>query len=100
MMMALSQAATVTSVPAGPVASGTPTTAVATAPAPGFVDGMKLWLSPGPGTAITYVSAVFRNFTAAFSGPNLLPTLGVITPPLVLIAVLVGGGTVYSRRRR
>lgn len=59
------------------------------APAPGFVDGIKLWETPS--AAISAVSGVVSNASTAFSGDALPYTLGVLTVPAVLLMVLMGG---------
>jgi hypothetical protein len=66
----------------------TSTTPAATI-APGFSDGLMMWTTPG--TALTAVGNTFSNFSTAFSGANLAPTIGLLLPPLALLFILMGG---------
>ena len=73
-------------------ATTTPTTATSPAATatPTFTDGLSLWKSPS--NALQAVGTVLSNPTQAFSGSNLPVALGILTPPIALVAILFSMG--------
>lgn len=68
-----------------------PTPATQTA-APGFIDGVKLWMTPS--AAISALSAVATSPSTSFSSAAMPFSLGILAVPLGIVAVVMsmGGG--------
>ena len=76
--------------------SETPVAGSTTVVAPGYLTGLEAWMSPT--TALSMLGTTLANFTTSFSGANLAPALGLWTPPLAIVAVLIGMGSKKGRR--
>lgn len=55
---------------------------------PGLTDGLKLWMSPS--AAFSALGAVASNPSTAFSSALMPFTLGILLPPIALVAILMG----------
>lgn len=73
--------------PVGSAASST-TNPLTSAAGPGFMDGLKLWMTPS--AAFTALQNVASNASTAFSSANISYTAGVIAPPVLLLVFLMG----------
>lgn len=70
---------------ATPASGTTPAVGNTTAP-PSFMTGLQLWLTPT--SAIQYLTATVNQPATAFSSAMLPATIGVLLPPIALIALI------------